>query len=154
MALQKMLSGSGEAIMTPAIIGSLLVLVSSSMPADYSTNLFSDLMKMEKAGLHMSVDMQGMTSESKVWLARIIPAARKKQPDLNNIPSINLNIDSTPFQRLKIKKVPVFLYTFKGKIYRINGAYDMKYVMQSLASNTGQKQMNFLLSPKKKNGTK
>jgi len=143
-----MLSWYQGVTVTPAIAGYLLVLVSSSMPADYSVKLFSDLMRLESAGLHMSVDMQGMTTESKAWMTRIIPSARKQQPDQNHIPDINLNINSTPFERLRVKKVPVFLYSFKGKLYRINGAYDMKYVMRSLASYTGQKQMNNMLVKK------
>lgn len=128
-----------------AIVGSLLVLVSAGMPADYSEDLFTDMLNAKRAGLSISADMRGMDSQSKVWLAKTIKAARDRQPAAMTPPDLDLNIDSTPFERLRVKRVPVFLYEFKGKVYRISGAYELSDVLASFARYTKQPQLGRLL---------
>jgi len=143
MAIQKVLYIAADMIES---LGTLLILVSASLPADYSVRLFENAMQLESQGLHVRLKMRGLDQRSKAWLARNIMQARKIYAEKtgDKAPDLDLDIDSTPFKALNADKVPVFIYKYKNRLYRVQGAYRLKDTIQALAKGTGEEKLKHL----------
>lgn len=112
--------------------GILMVLMSSSVPADYSSELLNGLWIARDAGLTAEVDLNGMDTRTQAWLKGVVSHALKKYKRDHNETTpktVSINIDSGPFQALKVKRVPVFIYSVNGRLYEVDGAYDVRRVL-------------------------